>query len=145
METFWVNNRFQTEQFWEHEWMSHGTCYNTLQPSCLPSGSPQGAEAVAYFQRVVGLFQQLPTYQWLASAGITPSYQQTYDIDSVISALKAASGVTPAIECSRGALQQISYYFYIKGSLLDGEFVPIDSPIESKCPRGNLRYIPKSE
>lgn len=90
-----ASNKFISSQLtaFQHEWMSHGTCYNTLQPSCLPSGSPHGAEAVAYFQRVVALFQQLPTYQWLASAGITPSYDQTYDRDSVISALKAASGV----------------------------------------------------
>ena len=164
----------------QHEWMSHGTCYNTLQPSCLPSGSPQGAEAVAYFQRVVGLFQQLPTYQWLASAGITPSYQQTYDIDSVISALKAASGVryilpssaveliesvhrfprqlsAPAVLSSRSAITSTSRghslmassSLSVRGMIHNGRSVMLmgtpDSPVESKCPRGNLRYIPKSE
>jgi hypothetical protein len=30
---------------------------STLEPSCLPSGSPKGAEAVAFFQTVVKLFQ----------------------------------------------------------------------------------------
>ena len=77
----------------QHEWFDHGTCYNTLQPSCLPPGSPHGAEAVAYFQRVVGLFQQLPTYKWLADAGITPDNRRRYDFDDVISALRDASGV----------------------------------------------------
>ena len=104
-----INNKHQTEQFWEvwhairfmspqltafqHEWRTHGTCYNTLQPSCLPSGSPQGAEAVAYFQRIVELFQRLPTYDWLASAGITPTTRRTYDLDDVIAAIRDASGV----------------------------------------------------
>ncbi|KAI0257086.1 ribonuclease T2-like protein [Lactifluus subvellereus] len=62
MQDFWVDINGQNEQFWEHEWASHGTCYSTLQPSCLPSGSPTGAEAVAFFQQVVALFQTLPTY-----------------------------------------------------------------------------------
>ena len=109
-----INNKHQTEQFWEvwpaikytspqltafqHEWQTHGTCYNTLQPSCLPSGSPRGAEAVAYFGRIVELFQRLPTYEWLASAGITPS-TRTYDLDDVIRAIRDASGVrcTPCL------------------------------------------------
>jgi hypothetical protein len=77
----------------QHEWSEHGTCYNTLLPSCLPPGSPRGAEAVAYFTRVVELFQQLPTYQWLAAAGITPDSHQEYNFDDIISALREASGV----------------------------------------------------
>ena len=103
-----INNKHQTEQFWEvwptikfmspqltafqRDWQEHGTCYNTLQPSCLPSSSPPGAEAVAYFKRMVELFQELPTYQWLKSAGITPGTRM-YDLDDVISAISDASGV----------------------------------------------------
>jgi ribonuclease T2 len=74
------------------EWEKHGTCYSTLRPSCLPPDSPEGAEAVAYFQQVVALFRTLPTYDWLASQGITPSTQEL-PLSQVISALKAASGV----------------------------------------------------
>jgi len=144
MERYWINNKFQTEEFWEHEWSEHGTCYNTLQPSCLPPHSPRGAEAVAFFQRVVGLFQQLPTYQWLAQAGITPSSHQEYDFDDVISALREASGVTPEVTCKHGAIQEISWYFYLKGSVIDGKFIPIDSPKRSECGRGPVRYLPKS-
>jgi len=77
----------------QYEWKKHGTCYSTLKPSCLPSGSPWGAEAVAYFQRMVELFKKLPTYEWLKSAGITPSAHKTYDLDDVIRAIKEASGV----------------------------------------------------
>ncbi len=77
---------------YQHEWAAHGTCSSTLEPSCLPPSSPKGAEAVAYFQSVVALFQTLPTYNWLASAGITPSDTQTYVLSHFISALKTASG-----------------------------------------------------
>jgi ribonuclease T2 len=159
MEKYWINNKFQTEEFWEvglarsktmsqltvfqHEWSEHGTCYNTLLPSCLPPGSPRGAEAVAYFTQVVKLFQQLPTYQWLAAAGITPDSRQEYEFDDIISALREASGVrrtrssfyacadrvhpqvTPAISCKSGAIQEINWYFYLKGSVMDGQFIPI--------------------
>jgi len=144
MEQYWINNKFQTEEFWEHEWSEHGTCYNTLLPSCLPPGSPRGAEAVAYFTRVVELFQQLPTYQWLAAAGITPDSHQEYNFDDIISALREASGVTPAINCKSGAIQEINWYFYLKGSVIDGQFIPIDSPKASECRRGPVRYLPKS-
>jgi hypothetical protein len=37
---------------------------STLEPSCLPSGSPTGAEAVAFFQTVVRLFQVCSFYAW---------------------------------------------------------------------------------
>jgi ribonuclease T2 len=77
----------------KHEWSTHGTCYSTLQPSCLPRDSPRGAEAVVFFQRVVDLFKKLPTYDWLAAQGITPSESQTYTLSELTDALKAASGV----------------------------------------------------
>ena len=77
----------------KHEWATHGTCYSTLQPSCLPEDSPRGAEAVLFFRRVVELFKQLPTYRWLESQGITPSQSKTYTLDELTRALKDASGV----------------------------------------------------
>ncbi|KAJ7302122.1 ribonuclease [Mycena albidolilacea] len=67
MQTFWKDINGNDETFWEmcyplsgrpyHEWSTHGTCMSTLNPTCLPSGRPQGAEAVAFFQTVVTLFQ----------------------------------------------------------------------------------------
>jgi ribonuclease T2 len=77
----------------QHEWAAHGTCYSTLKPSCLPAGSPTGAEAVAFFQQVVALFQTLPTYNWLASQDITPSTTETYTLSQLNNALSAASSV----------------------------------------------------
>ena len=88
----------------QHEWLHHGTCYSTLRPSCLPPGSPRGAEAVAYFKRVVGLFKQLPTYQWLDASGIVPNERAYYDFDDIINALKATSGVRCARWSSTFAL-----------------------------------------
>ncbi|KAH8099754.1 ribonuclease T2 [Cristinia sonorae] len=144
MKEFWVDINGQNEQFWEHEWSKHGTCYSTLETSCLPSGSPRGAEAVAFFNTVVKLFKSLPTYQFLADAGITPSTSKTFSLSTLTDALKSATGVTPALDCSSGAINQISWYFNLKGSLLDGEFVPIDAPKKGSCASSGLKYPPKS-
>ncbi|KAF8274045.1 base non-specific and adenylic acid preferential ribonuclease [Lactarius quietus] len=164
MEEYWISDDESNEDFWEHEWVTHGTCYSTLEPSCLPSGSPTGAEAVAFFEQVVALFQTLPTYSWLESQGITPSTTKTHTLSQLNSALKAASGVryrparliirhyansaclqfTPALGCSGTTIDSISWYFNLQGSLLDGEFIPIDSPVASTCASSGLKYPPKS-
>lgn len=112
------------EEFWEHEWATHGTCYSTLEPDCLPSGSKKGAEAVAFFETVVGLFKNLPTYKWLEDAGITPGDQE-YDAEDVIAALEKGYGKTPQVGCTNGALGSLSYYYTLKGSAIDGKFIPI--------------------
>ncbi|KXN88861.1 Ribonuclease Le2 [Leucoagaricus sp. SymC.cos] len=163
MQTHWVDINGQNEQFWEvekHEWSTHGTCMSTLRPSCLSSGNPKGAEAVAFFQTVVKLFQvraslygmgrkltqteqTLPTYDWLSKAGILPS-TKTFTLSTLTSALKSASGVTPALDCNGSTLNAISWYFNLKGSIIDGVFVPINAPKAGSCPSSGIKYPPKS-
>jgi len=36
-------------------------------------------------------------------------------------------GVTPALDCNGNAVNQISWYFNLKGSAIDGVFVPISA------------------
>ena len=62
MEKYWKDDGGEDEQFWEHEWNKHGTCYSTLEPSCYTRYRPQ-EEVVNFFQRVVAEFITLPTYQ----------------------------------------------------------------------------------
>ncbi|KAF8995125.1 ribonuclease [Cyathus striatus] len=124
MNTHWVDINGNNEQFWEHEWATHGTCMSTLRPTCLPSGSVKGAEAVAFFETVVKLFQTLPTFTWLSNAGITPSSSKTFTLSH--------------------ALNQISWYFNLKGSIIDGTFVAIDAPKAGSCPSSGIKYPPKS-
>lgn len=145
MQQYWLNNHGTNERFWEHEWATHGTCYSTLDVNCLPSNSPTGAEAVAFFETVVKVFKTLPTYDWLAEAGITPSSRQTHTLSSLLSALENASGgYTPALSCTRShTLSSISWYFNLKGSVIDGDFVPINTPKHSTCPSSGIRYLPK--
>ncbi|EGN93098.1 hypothetical protein SERLA73DRAFT_189923 [Serpula lacrymans var. lacrymans S7.3] len=144
MQTHWVNINGDNEELWEHEWATHGTCMSTLEVACLPSGSPKGAEAVAFYETVVTLFKTLPTYTWLEQQGITPSNDATYSLDDLTSALQTASGYIPALGCSGDTLDEISWYFNLKGSIIDGTFVPIDSPESSTCPKSGISYPPKS-
>lgn len=61
MDTYWQSNDESSESFWEHEWATHGTCVNTIDPSCYSDYST-GDEAVDFFQQVVDLFKTLDTY-----------------------------------------------------------------------------------
>ncbi|KAI0931524.1 hypothetical protein AcW2_000398 [Taiwanofungus camphoratus] len=144
MQTYWVSDDESNEDFWEHEWSTHGTCYSTLRPSCLPSGSAKGAEAVAFFETAVSLFKTLPTYKWLEQAGITPNSKKTYTLNTLIDALEDAAGVKPALDCYDDSVSQISWYFNLKGSMIDGDFVPIDAPEKGSCPSSGIKYPPKS-
>ncbi|KAF8910107.1 ribonuclease [Gymnopilus junonius] len=144
MNQFWISNDESAEAFWEHEWSTHGTCYSTLRPTCLPSGSTKGLEAVIFFENVVKLFQTLPTFTWLENEGITPTTSKTFTLSQLTSALKSQSGFTPMLTCDSSTLSQIAWYFNLKGSLIDGIFVPIDSPESSDCPSSGIMYPPKS-
>ncbi|EJD37105.1 ribonuclease T2 [Auricularia subglabra TFB-10046 SS5] len=146
MQTFWKDINGDDESFWEHEWSKHGTCLSTLKTSCLPSGSPRGAEAVAYFQTVVKLFQTVPTYDFLSSQGITPSSSKTFTLSQITSALKSASGFTPTVNCDGPNLNEVWWYFHVKGSVIDGSFVPINAPsfASNDCPSSGIKYLPKS-
>ncbi|KAG0331809.1 ribonuclease T2-like [Podila horticola] len=145
MQQFWVDISRKNEQFWEHEWATHGTCMSTLEPSCLPSGSVWGAEAVAYFQTVVRLFKTVPTFTFLENAGIMPSLTTTYTLSTLTSALQTQSGgFTPALDCTGGTLNAISWYFNLKGSAIDGTFVPINAPKAGSCPSTGIKYPPKT-
>jgi hypothetical protein len=62
MKDYWQSNDESDESFWEHEWETHGTCINTIDPKCYSDYTP-GDEAVDFFQQVVSLFKTLDTYQ----------------------------------------------------------------------------------
>ncbi|KAJ7670298.1 ribonuclease T2-like protein [Mycena rosella] len=143
---FWKNdpNDGSDEELWEHEWETHGTCMSTLDVSCLPSGSPKGAEAVAFFETVVGLFQTLPTYEWLANQGITPSSSTTHTLASLTAAIKAEYGFTPSFDCDGSDLSGASYYFHLIGSVIDGKFVPINAPESGSCGSTGIKYLTKT-
>jgi ribonuclease T2 len=60
MNTYWLPDAGSAENFWEHEWRKHGTCINTLAPSCYGEGYTAGDEVVDFFSRAVEIFKVLP-------------------------------------------------------------------------------------
>ena len=135
MNTYWKDYQGNDESFWEHEWGKHGTCISTLEPSCYTNYTPQ-QEVVAYFQKAVDLFKTLPSFTWLANAGITPSTTATYTSAQVLAALKAPRGVDVSIQCtSAKELDEIWYFYNVRGSVQDGTFVPVNPGSSSPSSR----------
>lgn len=159
MHTYWLPNRGSPDSFWEHEWNKHGTCINTLSPSCYSAesyGSPStttdtevyraGDEVVDFFTRAVSLFRELDTYAALKEAGILPSTRRTYRREEISEALRRVTGREVLVRCRGNRLNEVWYSFNVKGSLQEGDFVPSD-PVgkmgRSRCPEGGVRYLPK--
>ncbi|KAJ5948334.1 Ribonuclease T2 [Penicillium verhagenii] len=143
MQTYWVNDDGSNEEFWEHEWSKHGTCINTIKPSCYTNYSPQ-EEVGEFFQKVVDLFKGLDTYQALSSAGITPDDSKTYELSDIQAALsKLHGGSAPYVGCEDGALNQMYYFFNVAGNAIDGQYYPTAPLEKSNCPSSGVKYLPK--
>ncbi|KAI1175034.1 ribonuclease t2 [Nemania sp. FL0916] len=145
MQVYWKDYQGNDESFWEHEFGKHGTCISTLNPECYPSYSATD-EVADFFTRAVTLFQTLPTYDWLAAAGIVPSSTQTYTLARIQAVLAAANhhGHDAVVNCSGDELNELWYHFRVKGSVQNGVFQAVD-PVGSgsTCPETGIRYLPK--
>ena len=145
MNEYWKNDDGTDEEFWEHEWATHGTCISTFDTSCYTNYQPQ-EEVVDFFTRTTDLFKTLDTYTFLKNAGIVPAKGKTYSLKSVEAALSNAAGrngTQPQISCDdSGALSQVYYYFNVRGSAQTGEFVAAPALEKSSCP-SSVSYPPK--
>ena len=144
METYWKDYKGNDESFWEHEFGKHGTCISTLDPPCYTDYQP-AQEAVDFFNKAVGLFKALPSYEWLAEAGIEPSTSKTYTLADIQAALRAQHGQDVVVNCKSGELNELWYHYNVQGSVQDGKFsaaAPVGSG--STCPQRGIRYSPKS-
>ncbi|KAF4487993.1 ribonuclease T2 family [Fusarium agapanthi] len=143
MDKYWVSQDGNDESLWEHEFSKHGTCISTLEPSCY-TNYETGAEAADYVKKTISLFKTLPTYKWLAEAGIKPSKTKTYTADEIVDALAEHHGARVTIGCSNGSLSEVWYHFNVKGSLQDGQFVSTEPDgSKSSCPDRGIKYAPK--
>lgn len=95
MEKYWVDINGDSESFWEHEWSKHGTCINTIKPSCYSNYSPQ-EEVGDFFQKVVDLFKGLDTYKVCVSYSLfPPSMAMIYLIHTRLSPLLESPPMNP--------------------------------------------------
>lgn len=145
MGTYWKDYQGNDESFWYHEWGKHGTCISTLEPNCYDNHKPT-EEVVDYFQKAVDLFKGLPSYKWLADAGITPSSSKTYTFSQIQAALAVnRPGVQVTLGCKSSALNEIWYHYDVRGSVQTGEFVAANPDgTKSTCPQSGIKYLPKS-
>lgn len=88
--------------------MRAGTCVSTLEPSCYTSYQ-QYEEVLDFFQTVVNLFQSLPTFDWLAAAGIRPSTTQTYTLDQLQAVARDNFGYDVVWKCDGDVLNAVWY------------------------------------
>lgn len=143
MSEYWKDFRGDDANLWQHEWNKHGTCVSTLEPHCYKDYIPQ-QDVVDYFDRAVDIFKEVPTFEFLAKAGILPSHTETYARADIEDALEKAHGAPVVVNCRQGAISEVWYFFNIAGSLQGGKFVPaLPDGQHSRCPTTHIKYPPK--
>lgn len=145
MDIYWKDYQGQDEQFWSHEWSKHGTCISTLDPNCYGVEYVEMEEVVEYFERAVSLFKQLPTYEWLTSAGIVPSSTATYTLAQLQAVANANFGYDAIWNCVSGALNEVWWGYTTQGTIESGTFVAAGPDgSKSTCPDTGIKWISKT-
>ncbi|KAJ5547984.1 hypothetical protein N7513_005218 [Penicillium frequentans] len=144
MNTYWLSDDETANEFWAHEWNTHGTCINTIEPSCYTDYT-DNEEIGDFFQEVVDLFKTLDTYTALSDAGITPTDDATYTLAEIQDALgDIHGGYEVTLLCDDDYLYEVYYYFNVYGSAVNGTYEPATPLEDSDCPTKGIKYVPKS-
>lgn len=141
----WKNQGKSDADLWLHEFNKHGTCMDTVSPSCYSSDANKYQYVVDFFTTVVKLQKTLPTYKFLEAAGITPTDKKQYSKADMLAAIKDSSfGHNVYLGCTKaGALSEVYYHFYLRGAVANGMFVPTEPPTGTgNCP-DKIWYYPK--
>jgi ribonuclease T2 len=74
-----------------------------------------------------------------------PTNATTYTLEAVEGCLTdAAGGFIPHLGCSQdGYLNEVWYYFHLRGRVRNGEFEGTNSTFKSTCPSSGIKYPPK--
>lgn len=142
MNKYWVALAQNNSDFWGHEFSKHATCYSSFEPACYGPQYVQHEEVVDFFETAVAFYRTVPTYTWLAAAGIVPSNATTYTLGEIQSVLAAAFGAVPYLGCSGTrfnetaagagtgdngytALSEVWYYHHVLGRPQERNGVPV--------------------
>lgn len=161
----WKSSNGDHEALWIHEYNKHGTCIKTIRPACYSrwenefrtsSGistteqndyqANKHNSVYDYFRISYNLYSKLDTFNILNSNGITPDENKTYSKLAIQQALdKSFGGKKVYFTCDQhNALSEVWYYHHLKGSLLNEEFVPMDSMnLNSRCRESGIKFFPK--
>ncbi|KAG0044727.1 ribonuclease T2-like [Gryganskiella cystojenkinii] len=113
MKKYWPSNKKDNNCFWSHEWIKHGTCVSTLDPSCQ-SNPVEDQDVYDYFSKVLELRSQYDLYRALAAKKIFPSQSRRFKTAAIRAAIKEQFDVEPGLYCKNGNLEDIRLYFEIK-------------------------------
>jgi ribonuclease T2 len=130
MNKFWINQGAPNTDFWGHEFSKHATCFSTFDIPCYGPEYVEHEEVVDFFETAILYYRRLPTWGWLAQAGITPSNTTTYSISQFQNTLTSSYGALPYIGCSgprfnqtaaganstdngRTQISEVWYYFHV--------------------------------
>lgn len=100
MSANWVAQGQPNADFWGHEFSKHATCFSTFDVPCYGPQYVEHEDVADFFETAAAFYRTLPTYTWLAAAGIVPSNATGYDLADVQAALTAAFGAVPYIACA---------------------------------------------
>lgn len=100
MNKFWINQGASNNDFWEHEFSKHATCFSTFDTPCYGPAYVEHSEIPEFYETAILYYQRLPTYGWLSQAGIRPSNSTTVSLSDLQDALTKAYGALPYIGCS---------------------------------------------
>lgn len=100
MKKFWINQGAPNSDLWAHEFSKHATCFSTFQTECYGPAYQQHQDLVDFYETVILYYQRLPTWGWLAEAGIRPSNTTGYTLSDIQGTLTKSYGAVPYIGCS---------------------------------------------
>lgn len=133
MNKYWVSQYDANWMFWAHEFSKHATCFSTFQKECYGPKASQHEDLFDFFETVIGWQRRLPTFRWLADAGIRPSNNTAYTYADVQGALAGEFGLSVFVGCGgprfneteagrgspdngRTELNEIWYYYHVRGT-----------------------------
>jgi len=115
---------------------------STFDPECYPDYN-SNEEVDDFFHKTFEIYQTNPTYDLLTAAGIYPSTTQQYTLAQFQAALSPNHGNHSVyLGCSGGQVDEVWWYYYVKGSLQTGTYVPTDIGGAQGCP-ATFNYYPK--
>jgi len=161
MNKYWISQGSPNYDFWGHEFSKHATCYSTFDLPCYGPEYVLHEDVVDFFQTAILYYQRLPTYGWLAAAGIFPSNTTTYTLSDMQAALTSGFGAVPYIGCTgprydatpagngtgdRGytIVDEVWYYHHVFGRPQAGVSLPVNATApNTSCATspGALQYL----
>jgi ribonuclease T2 len=98
-----------------------------------------------YYLTTFRLFRKLPTFRFLQRCGIVPTNETSYELEDVEACLTdAADGFIPHVGCSKdGYINEVWYFFHLRGKVENGEFEGTNATFKSTCPSTGIKYPPK--